>query len=215
MMLTICSVYGGPLCVMTPLILTSDVLLTQALSWESVRLVLNKLWTGFLLLLSLLFFCVSHSLVSLYHVTMFHSSFTSIFGHYLSFKTHSIWYRSMSICYHRVCGCVFQDIQLWNLLVHTQPLHCLLHHPYGAHGRVSLCSLTVCVCVPAWVSKFFCNLDTVGLHFIPLHSRGQDKSFPYLRMSANLRLLLTAGDISISSFSLNKTGMFFSAFLCG
>lgn len=35
--------WGGSLCVMTPLILTSDVLLTQALSWESVRLVLNKL----------------------------------------------------------------------------------------------------------------------------------------------------------------------------
>lgn len=66
-----CSLFAvfmrGSLCVMTPLILTSDVLLTQALSWESVRLVLNKLWPRFLLLLSLLFLS---SLVSLYHVTV-------------------------------------------------------------------------------------------------------------------------------------------------
>ena len=32
----------------------------------------------------------------------------------------------------------FQVVQLWDLLVHTQPLHCLLHHPHGAHGRVGL-----------------------------------------------------------------------------
>lgn len=62
---------GGSSCVMTPLILTSDVLLTQALSSESVRLLLNKLWPRFLLLLPLLFLCLSFSSFLVYHVTLF------------------------------------------------------------------------------------------------------------------------------------------------
>lgn len=73
MMFIVCSVYGGggSSCVMTPLILTSDVLLTQALSSESVRLLLNKLWPRFLLLLPLLFLCLSFSSFLVYHVTLF------------------------------------------------------------------------------------------------------------------------------------------------
>lgn len=115
--------WGGSSCVMTPLLLTSDVLLTQALSWESVRLVLNKLRPRFLLLFSLLFLCPSVICFLISHDHIAVSTFTSVFGCDLFFKTSLV-------------STLFQGVQLWDLLVHTQPLHCLLHHPHGAHGRV-------------------------------------------------------------------------------
>lgn len=69
---------GGLFCVTTSLLIF-DVLLTQALSWESVRHVLSKLWSS--------------------------------------------------------CN-LLQHVQLWDLLVHTQPLHCFLRHPDDTHGWV-------------------------------------------------------------------------------
>lgn len=70
--------WGGLFCVTTSLLIF-DVLLTQALSWESVHHVLSKLWSS--------------------------------------------------------CN-LLQHVQLWDLLVHTQPLHCFLRHPDDTHGWV-------------------------------------------------------------------------------
>lgn len=146
MMSSVCSVYwGGSSCLMTPLILTSDVLLTQTLSLESVRLVMNKLWPRFLLLLSL---SVSHSPVSLYHTAML------LFLHIRLFLV------TISLLKQTCYPFFLQRVQLWDLLVHTQPLHCLLHHPYGAHGRVSL----VRGFISARVGEFSCTVGTFNLH---------------------------------------------------
>lgn len=70
----------GSSCVMTPLILTSDVLLTQALSIWS--------WTNLLSFVVSALIFVSHSLDSLYHITMLlFLNVLSLFVHYVSFKT--------------------------------------------------------------------------------------------------------------------------------
>lgn len=147
----------GSSCVMTPLILTSDVLLTQALSIWS--------WTNLLSFVVSALIFVSHSLDSLYHITML--LFLNLFLYIMSLLKH-VW-------------CLFfQSVQLWNLLVHAQPLHYLLHHPDGAHGRVGLRPLMAALNLR--VCKWVCGFISAWVD----ESRRQDKSLLHVWMSANI-----------------------------
>lgn len=75
-----------------------------SLSWKSVRLVLNKLWPRFLLLLSLLFLCLSVScfLISRYNVIIPHLHLfwvvISLLKYHLCFKSKS-FFENNPICY--------------------------------------------------------------------------------------------------------------------
>lgn len=129
---------------MTPFILTSDVLLVQAWRRESVRLALNKLWPSFLLLLTLFIF----SLFSWFMLQVITPPLTMFL---------------VIICLYNIFDLIkrfflFQGLQLWDLLVHTQPFYCLLYHPNGAHGWVGW----------KWAFLYFCFLHESGMTLSPL-----------------------------------------------
>lgn len=131
-----------------------------AYSASVLGVLLSKLWPRFLLLLSQLFWCLSV---------------------FWPITSPGFYFPDPHLLNHPGFSCAFiQDVQLWDLLVHTQPLHCLLHHPHGAHGRVGLQRHWICMSV--WVCEI-CDVCT----------RGGDKSLPHLWLSADI-----AGAISTS-----------------
>ncbi len=79
-----------------------------------------------------------------------------------------IYFWSLSLLWSIHVIYFFQGVQLRDLLVHTQPLHCLLHHPHGAHGgvgaKVEAVNLSVCVCV--FMDLFLHELVSFSSFFI-------------------------------------------------
>lgn len=102
----------------------------------------------------------------------------------------------------------FQGVQLWDLLVHTQPLHCLLHHPHGAHGRVGLRAETVdgstkrlCVWFCVWVFiSARVTVSTFSLH-LNHYLQKRDKGLLHLSVSKYWRLPQMPMEITHISFS--------------